>query len=139
MRGRMLLAFLTLAAAPAGAACRADSGLLTDWGLHRQWRVERDCANPWRPAQLVEVRWSDTAANQPASDNREKNAPPVQAGMSVVVTAANDVSTLQLRGMALQSGGIGDIIPVQALWNGGTLRAIVRGVGVLKLAGERTK
>lgn len=139
MRGRILLAFLAMAAAPAGAACRADSGVLTDWGLHRQWHVERDCANPARPPQLVEIRWSNAAAGRAAPDKREKGAPPVRAGMRVAVTAVNDLSTLQLTGVALRSGGIGEIIPVRADWNRGTLRAIVRATGVLELAGESTE
>lgn len=50
----------------ASMTCGSDA-TVADWGLHRLWRVERDCAHPERPARLAEVSWPERSdKDQPA-------------------------------------------------------------------------
>lgn len=49
---------MAMAAVHASAACGSDA-TVADWGLHRLWRVERDCVHPERPARLAEVPWRE--------------------------------------------------------------------------------
>ncbi len=129
-----ILAAMLLASGPALAACGAAPATVVDWGLHRQWAVQRDCAHPERPARLVEVPWSAARAEQ--TERRVKDAgtarsaaarPAVRAGMRVTVAGEGDDATIHLVGMALEAGGIGDAIRVQAGWGRATLPCIVRG------------
>ena len=114
---------LVLSATLAFAACGSAGARITDFGLHRQWRVERDCAHPERPARLVEAPWSEPAKRAAAGK------PAVWAGMRVVVRKQGPDSEMELEGRALDAGSIGERIWVQAGLHGAVLRAVVRAPG----------
>src|ERR1700677_4170397 len=90
----MLILVLMMMAAPAFAACGHGGPPVIDWGLHRQYLIERDCAPPERPATLSEIPWSDAAAegarargpaNPPALATLEQLPWLVHAGMRVTL------------------------------------------------------
>lgn len=108
------------------AACGGGEVRVTDFGLHQQWKVERDCAHPERPPRLVEVPWREPAP-------RAARVPEVRAGMRVTVCGREGNAELRLEGTALSSGMAGGEIRVRAGLHGKALRAVVRGPGVVEI------
>lgn len=128
------------AAAPAFAGC--GHALVTDWGLHRQWRVECNAAHPEQPARLVEVPWSDpqnAAQRQSTAIPRAVQRPTILVlpAARVQVLARSQESVIHLSGTALEAGTMGASIRVRAGWNGAVLRGLVRGAGVVELLPEQ--
>ena len=118
----------------AWAGC-ALSGTLRDRGLHRAWRVERDCRHPERPATLVEIPWPveaerALAAAVPPADRIAL----VRAGSQVLVSFGNASGEGRLLGVALTSGAAGERIAVRVRFGAATLHGIVRGPGWVELA-----
>lgn len=115
---------------------------MTDWGLHRQWVVERDAAHPERPGRLVEAAWCDAAR-----DGSEKAVPVahgpgealVRPGMRVMLWQRNARGKMQLNGTALAAGRLGERVRVRVAWRGTVLNGVVRGPGQVEIAaaGER--
>ena len=141
MRTLVILVGMVMAA-PAFAACGASHMPVIDWGLHRQYVIECDCAHPERPATLVEVPWSAAAverarAQVPANAStlaKSEQVPwPVRAGMRVTLVGQTTETRFHLVGMALEQGHDGDSVRVKAGLHGATLRAIVRGPGLVEL------
>lgn len=141
MKTLMILLAIAMAAS-AGAACGANGLPVIDWGLHRQYEVERNCAHMERPATLVEVPWSDAAAVRAREEVRATAAsvaavelPPycVRPGMRVMLTGQEAGSAIQLAGTALEQGRAGQSVRVRAGFHGATLRGIVRGPGLVEL------
>ena len=134
MESRWVLAALVLM----GPAAQGSRHRIVDVGLHRQWRMETDSAHPAAPPRLVEVPWSDAAA-QPA---RQPGALPaaapieVRAGAQVTLCRQGPNEQMRLRGTALEAGRIGDVIRVRAGLHGTVLRGVVRGAGVVELGGR---
>jgi hypothetical protein len=142
MKTLPILVGMVMAAGPALAACGARPVPVIDWGLHRQYLIERDCAHPERPATLAEVPWSDAAAerarvqghaNPPALATLEHLPWLVHAGMSVTVVGQIAETGVHLVGMALEQGHAGDSIRVRTGLHGAILRGIVRGPGLVEL------
>ncbi|MGC2619144.1 MAG: flagella basal body P-ring formation protein FlgA [Acidobacteriaceae bacterium] len=138
----LMILFGMMMAAPAFAACGVSGLPVIDWGLHRQYVIERDCAHMERPATLVEVPWSDAAATR-AREQVRMNASPVtdvlrppyvvHAGTRVMLTRLTPGTAIQLVGTALDQGRAGQSVRVRAGLHGATLRGIVRGPGLVEL------
>lgn len=129
---------LALAAAPAWGACTGAQGTVVDRGLHRVWRIERDCTHPERPARLVETPWRDMAAQAPAGSSRAAAAPVIRPGMRVTVFREDAGTEVCLAGVALEGGRLGDTILVKAGLSRATLRGVVRSPGAVELgSGKR--
>lgn len=136
-------AVLAVLMAPAAALAQCGNDrVLVDRGLHRQWRVQRDCTHPAWPARLVEVPWREAAAKlgSSAAFSRAKpgsvdgEAPlPVRAGMQVTVVYRTGEAEIRLLGTALEGGPEGAGILVKA-GLGAALRGIVRGPALVELA-----
>ena len=137
MRTWAILVGWMMAGLPAFAACGAQPALLIDRGLHRQWRIERDCAHPARPAFLVEIPWSDSAAANgsawtPASAGTREPVL-IRPGMHVTVTGPGAQPEIHLTAVALEAGTMGATILVRGGLDGATLRAMVRGSALVEL------
>lgn len=124
--------------AQAVTAAQPPAAVVRDWGLHRQWAVERDREHPAGPARLVEEPWT---APRPASGKAvaargagRATAPVVRAGRRVSVWRRQDEAEIRMTGTALESGGLGEPIRVRAGWSNATLRGIVRGPDSVELA-----
>jgi hypothetical protein len=119
----------------AAAAC--DGGnTVRDWGLHRSWKVERDCGHPERPATLVEVPWSAPLKRPSREESAAQTALPpadVRQGMRVSLGRQGENADIHLFGTALVQGRVGDRIQVKAGLGGATLEGIVRGPGMVEL------
>ena len=147
MRARtIVVGCMIAAAAPSFAACDRSPAVLIDWGLHRQWRVERDCEHPARPAELAEIPWNDAAAkaDQPLIATGSGHLAPswshpllIRPGTRVVVVAEQRNAEMRLSGVALAGGTLGATIPVWSWYRGATLRGIVRGPALVELVPEK--
>lgn len=127
---------LWLAATPALAVCGHLP--VTDWGLHRQWRVECDATHPERPARLIEVPWNSAGQVEQQQETKIAAAaehPPIliHAATRVEVLAGSPGSVMYLNGTSLEAGAMRAVIRVRAEWNGAVLRCVVRGPGVVEL------
>lgn len=142
------VAGLAVGAAPAFAGVRASApcgvpATIADRTLHREWRIERDCAHPERPPRLVAIPWSENPpTRQHASASRSARVPlrpVVQAGMTVALWWRGREAAGRLTGIALDAGAAGDSIWVKAGLHGAVLRGVVRGPGEVELlnGGER--
>jgi hypothetical protein len=139
----LMILFGMIVAAPAFAACGASGTPVIDWGLHREYRIVRDCAHPERPASLVEVPWSEAAArrqrdsvhaNPSGLRPAEQRSPYlVRAGTRVTLAGQTSEGAIRLVGIALEQGRAGDSIRVKAGFHGATLPGIVRGQGLVEL------
>jgi hypothetical protein len=153
MKRRVLLGSVMAWAAGsalASGACGGAASYVTDFGLHRQWIVERNLSHPERPATLVEVPWSAAAAQDqtcnarpapPASLSRHAPLPPlsaaeVRAGMRVSVYRRDGEAEIHLAGVALESGWAGDKVAVETGWHGLVLHGVVRGPALVELLVE---
>lgn len=115
---------------------------IRDRGLHRSWKVERDCDHPERPATLVEIPWTAVqVALSPEKNGAERTPPPeVRQGMRVSLGRRGENADIHLFGTALSSGRGGDRVQVRAGLSGATLEGIVRGPGLVELqSGEGGK
>lgn len=125
------------------AAWRADAtaNLVRDWGLHRQWRVERDPVHPERPARLVEVPWStEEVSEAPAAALRAaRKAPEVRAGMPVTVIGESSRAEIRLRGTALGTARCGETVAVRAGLGAQLMHGVVRGAGLVELLAEKSQ
>jgi len=129
------------------AACGVQPARVLDWGLHRQWVIMRDCEHAERPAQLVEVPWSDSwraEVPRPAQGSARvatapaaTSGPVVHAGTRVTVIGQGRDATTHLAGTALEAGKVGNVIRVQAGWGRATLHCTVRGPAVVELIPEK--
>ena len=118
--------------APLAQAACGDAAIVRDWGLHRAWRVERNCAQPERPAVLVEVPWP--VANKIRHEASHASPPPlVRAGTRVVMVWRDRNSSGSLVGTALATGGDGEWIRVRSQFGTKILQGVVRGPGWLDL------
>lgn len=126
---------MMLAAAPARAACGAAGPTMArDFGLHRQWVVERDCAHPERPARLRAVPWDGVPARHAAA------APLlVRPGMRVRVQSSAGGTQILLTGTAVTGGRAGEPVLVRAGLHQATLQGRVCGPGRVELAMERRR
>jgi hypothetical protein len=142
MRGWWILAGWLMAAPMAHAAC-GEAAIVRDWGLHRAWRVQRDCARPERPAALVEVPWTTTGGKEGSERKTEEvvraMAPAVLGGMRVRAIRHETNAEVQLTGTALNTAQLGERVAVRAGWSGTIVPAIVRGPGLVELQSERGK
>lgn len=124
---------LGLAAVPACAACGGPDRTLTDWPLHRQWLIGRDCRYPGHPAHLIEIPWRDPIAPHTDLPVTVPHVPLVRPGMKVMVEQQSDHAQVRLIGVALESGSAGQRILVRAGLGGAALHCIVRGPGLAVL------
>jgi len=134
--------FAGMTTMPAMALAVCDGGnTMRDWGLHRSWKIERDCRHPERPATLVEVPW---AAGQTAgslvrppegSGPGPGPLPPpeVRSGMQVVLRRGGEKAEVHLTGRALQTGRRGERVAVKAGLGGARLTGVVCGPGMVEL------
>jgi hypothetical protein len=135
MRAWAIVAGWIMACIPAFAACGPAPALMVDQGLHRQWRIDRDCAHPEHPAVLVEVPWSDTATGSsrtPGASGQRENAE-IRPGARVVVIGPGTLSGIRMTGVALQAGREGAAILIRSGLSGATLRGVVRGPALVEL------
>lgn len=133
MRALEILVAMVIVVPVAHAAC-GDAGTVRDWGLHRIWRVEPDCAHPERPAVLVEVPW--TAPGERGLDAggvTRSRSPLVQAGMRVTLTWQDENSTGSLAGTALTRASVGETVRVRSRFGTAILHGVVRGPGWVEL------
>lgn len=132
-----------LLSVPLALAAGGRATVVRDWGLHREWRVERDQAHPERPEHLVEIPWStpvratgnaDVAKvrSRPATAG-EQHAPVVRAGTRVTVWRRGEKAEVQMTGTALEGGSVGETILVRAGLRNAALRGIVRGPASVEL------
>ena len=138
MNMRLLILASLIAAAQAHSACR-PAGVIRDWALHRQWAIQPDRSAPGKPARLVEVPWDSPAAPDCAAqgqDRRSSSAAVVRAGSRVMVMQRDEYAALQLSGIALESGRMGQTIRIRAGLSG-ALWGIVRAPGVIELQAEK--
>lgn len=134
---------LSMAMGSARGECGGQPGRIVDWGLHRQWLVERDCTHPAWPARLEEIPWSERAAgNSEQGQSRTSkwgkpggSNPEVRAGMQVMLWRCSSEARVWLTGIALGSGAEGDQVWVKAGLHGSVLRGTVRGPGLVELRG----
>jgi hypothetical protein len=139
MRLRGVVAGLMIGMPFAQAAC-GGNGLVRDWGLHRVWRIERDCAHPERPPVLLEIPW--TTENKPQGSGAGSGAardpgPAVRAGAQVVVEQHEGNAELRLVGTALHAARVGERVPVRTGLRGTILQGVVRGPGRVELEPEK--
>jgi len=124
-------------ARPAMALAVCDGGnTMRDWGLHRSWRIERDCVHPERPATLLEIPWTQAPVAPARERTRAEPAPPppdVRQGMRVSLSRRGENADIHLLGTALAPGHVGDRVRVRAGLGGATLEGIVRGPGTVEL------
>jgi Chaperone for flagella basal body P-ring formation len=124
-------------------AAGGSAAVVRDWGLHREWRVERDAVHPERPGQLVEIPWS-TPPRAPGKRNaakdqgapaaaQEQPAPVVRPGMRVTVWRRGEEAEIRMTGTALEAGGVGKVIRVRAGLSQATLHGVVRGPSSVEL------
>ena len=164
MRAKLLTMVLVLGAlaTPLGAQCGAPPRRVIDWGLHRQWLVEPNCAHPAWPARLVAVPWSEAAARRqlseggggdlgPVKQTASKStgrtpAPrqdvrllPVRPGMRVLVVKDDRAAEIRLRGTALEGGAAGSVVLVRAGLRGAVLRTVVTGPARVELMEGRQR
>lgn len=104
--------------ASAELAARVVDHYMTDNILHRRWAVTRDCNHPERPWGMEEVQWQSpaTPSVSPAIHLVEVisvPAPLVTTGTKVRVWRIGANASLQLRGVALEPGGLGQTIHVR--------------------------
>ena len=138
MRIGWILAGWLMAAPMAQAAC-GDAAIVRDWGLHRAWRVQRDCLRPERPAALVEVPWTAAGQKEKVARKTEAQAmaPAVRGGMRVRVIRHETNAEVQLTGTALNTAHLGERVAVRAGWSGTVVFGRVRGPGLVELQAER--
>jgi hypothetical protein len=141
-----MILFGMVAATPAFGACGASRLPVIDWGLRRQYLIERDCTHPERPATLLEITWSDALAGRardevrpnPSEAESLKKLPwLVHAGMHVTLVGQNSETDIHLIGTALEQGNAGDSVRVKAGFHGKTLRGVVRGPGLVELEPQK--
>jgi hypothetical protein len=129
--------FAGMMARPAMALVVCDGGnTIRDWGLHRSWTIERDCAHPERPAKLVEIPWTQAPVPRSREKATAEPAPPppdVRRGMRVSLGRRGEKADIRLVGTALSPGRVGDRVQVKAGLGGATLEGIVRGPGLVEL------
>jgi len=128
---------MVVATVAVGHAACGGGTLVQDWGLHRTWRMERDCAHPERPAILLEVPWNLSEPEDRAGEGPSRAAssavPDVRAGMRVVMTRQDEDGEIRLVGTALGTGHAGERVAVRTGPRGTILRGIVRGLGRVEL------
>lgn len=116
----------------------AAPSVVRDWGLHREWRMERDPAHPERPARLVEIPWDSAAADLNHPEPRRAAAvpqpPAVRAGMHVTVIRHGATAEICLRGTALGTARTGERVAVRAGLGNAVVHGVVRGPGLVELA-----
>ena len=164
VRAKVLTMVLVLgvAAARLGAQCGLPPRRVIDWGLHRQWLVERNCAHPAWPARLVAVPWSEVAARKQALEGGVRETGPgnrtgwkttgqtpgkrpdirmlpVRPGMRVLVVKDDSAAEIRLRGTALEGGAAGSVVLVRAGLRGAVLRTVVVGPALVELAEGRRR
>jgi hypothetical protein len=128
-----------------GLGAGAEATVVRDWGLHREWRVERDRAHPERPACLVEIPWSAAINRRSSSEPDAAPAPDipqppaVRAGMRVTVVRREAMSEIHLYGTALATAVAGEKIAVRAGWDHAVVMGVVRGPGLVELSGSRAR
>jgi hypothetical protein len=133
MRAWAIAVVLGMAVPMARAAC-SDAGVVRDWGLHRTWRVERDCAHPERPAVLVEMPWTAPAGIRRDAVGPGPDRPPlVRAGMRVALTWRDENSAGDLAGTALTTASAGGTVAVRSRFGTAILHGVVRGPGWVEL------
>jgi hypothetical protein len=133
MPGRWILGVWFLLAPLAQAAC-GDATIVRDWGLHRAWRVQRNCDRPERPAVLVEVPWTDAnTIRQGAPGSGPNRLPLIRAGMRVMLFWQDRNSAGSLVGTALTTGGVGETVRVRSRFGTAVLQGVVRGPGWAEL------
>lgn len=137
----------------AWGACGAGN-IVRDWGLHLQWRVERDSNHPERPPALVEIPWSSTTTvhdrDQAVCASSLRNpgrpdagkpvslpAPEVRFGMRVTAWQEDENADIHLRGTALGTAFRGEKVSVKAGLGGAVLEGIVRGPGLVELLPQK--
>ncbi|MFP5227007.1 MAG: hypothetical protein ACLGXA_05215 [Acidobacteriota bacterium] len=137
MRIGAILVMLWLVTPPASPACRSGA-IVLDPGLHRAWRLERDCQHPERPARLRETPWFAAAQRRETESARTRSLPPViAAGMRVEVRWQDANSRGQLSGTALSTARVGERVWVRTGLGGHLLDGIARGPGWMELKGAK--
>ena len=118
----------------AGAFCEVQPRTLVDLGLQRAWLIQPNCGHPERPARLVPIPWKPpepsvrgARAERARAASAGAAAPLIRPGMRVLVERQDGSAEIQLSGIALEGGGIGESILVRAGLNRAALRAVVSG------------
>src|SRR5581483_6611017 len=139
MRIWAILVWLAFSAVQTFAACGASDVTVKDRALHRQWRIQRDCRNPARPAHLVEVPWGDPVSipGDEAARATDSKLPLIRRGMRVAVERESEHAQIFLTGTALEAGYAGQKILVKAGFGAAPLHGIVRGPGLVALEPEK--
>lgn len=123
-----------------GLSASAMPRVIRDWCLHRAWRVEQDDAHPERPARLVEIPWS-AGSGAGFAGGQAKVGPAIQAavraGMPVTVTGRGAMAEIRLRGTALGTAQVGEVVSVRAGLDHAVVRGVVRGPGLVELVPEK--
>lgn len=136
MRVKEILMGIMVATPLAYGAC-GGAGTLRDWGLHRAWRVERDCRHPEWPAVLVEVPWGLAERSVPSGGDPagkgSRMAPEVRAGMRVAVTRQDENADIHLAGTALGTAHTGERVAFHVSGYRAILHGTVRGPGLVEL------
>jgi len=131
----MLMGFVAMPALAWGGC--GPGRTVRDWGLHREWVVEQDCAHPQRPATLAEVPWSQGPVAAPAAapgrPQAAPAAPEVRCGMRVILWRNEKGAEVHLEGTAMGTARRGEKVAVRAGLGGATLEGIVRGPGEVEL------
>ncbi len=128
-----IVAVVAMAVPMAQASCD-DAGGVRDRGLHRAWRVERNCAHPERPAVLVEVPWAASAGRERGEHAMaRKPVPLVRAGTLVMMTWQDESSDGHLSGTALTTASVGETVAVRTGLGAAVLHGVVRGPGWVEL------
>jgi Chaperone for flagella basal body P-ring formation len=129
-----IVAVVATAVSVAQAAC-GDAGGVRDRGLHRAWRVQRNCAHPERPAVLVEVPWTAPVVRGRGEHAMAlKPVPLVRAGGRVTMTWQDENSDGHLSGTALTTASAGQTVAVRTGLGAAILHGVVRGPGWVELA-----
>ena len=136
------LAWMFAAVLPAAIVCGGRQ-VIADWGLHRAWAVQANCAHPERPSVLVEIPWKE----QPGATEVGKELSPVtklagsnplvRPGARVTVFSHNRGTEIHLMGVALDRGSSGATIRVRAGLHGSILHGIVRGPAEVELISSK--
>jgi hypothetical protein len=124
--------------ASAQSAVRVVDHYMTDNILHRRWAVTMDCNHPERPWGMEEVQWQSSATPvvNPAIHLVEVisvPAPLVTTGTKVRVWRVGKNASLQLRGIALEPGELGQTIHVRMQQPATVLECKVSGTDSVEL------
>jgi hypothetical protein len=136
------LAWMFATVLPAAIACGGHK-VIADWGLHREWAVQANCAHPERPAVLVEIPWKEpTAATEVGRKSSPgtrvaDSSPLVRPGTRVMVFSHSGGTEIRLVGVALDHGCSGATVRVRAGLHGAILRGIVRGPAEVELISSK--